>query len=95
MTDELETPPPDFIKGLNEGYLLAKRNPELAQEIAEALPDSTRGNAFKKGREQLLSEKQRDKDVPDISLNLPDWLQKDRSRFDDPDIGKEDIDREL
>jgi hypothetical protein len=91
---DIELPPPDLLKGFNEGYLLAEHYPDMAKEIAAALPDTTRGNAFKKGYEQFLSEKDKSKDKPerDNTPPLPDWLQKDRSRFDDPD---REIDKDL
>ena len=60
MTEETETPHPDYVKGFNEGYILSKHMPELADKMPKDL-SGERGQGFMQGRQQFLSEKEKDK----------------------------------
>ena len=62
MEAQLETDPhPDYIKGFNEGYVLAKEQPDLAAKIAKALGDTERGKGFQGGQWQCKEEMDKDR----------------------------------
>lgn len=87
MTDN-DTPTPEFTKGFNDGYLIAKHEAELGDKIASALSGSDRSQGFKAGREEFLLEKEKER--------YPDWLKQDRlTSLDGGSIekDKDDIDR--
>ncbi|GAB3514283.1 hypothetical protein [Emticicia fontis] len=57
----------DFLKGFNEGYLIAKHEPELSAELTKISSKSSRIVGFKKGQEQFVLEQK-------IEM-LPEWLR--------------------
>lgn len=66
--EETQQPDPDFQKGFNEGYTLARHLPELAEQLAQAAKDeSARSAGFQAGRQQLILEKGRER--------YPAWLK--------------------
>lgn len=65
-----ETPHPDYLKGFNEGYLLAKHLPEVVEKVSPGLPSSLRSDGFNAGREQFAFETK--------EKLYPTWLSKDR-----------------
>lgn len=82
----------DYLKGFNEGYLMKKHLPDIADKLAGAMGDSPRGHGFQDGRNQVVLELEKDL--------YPDWLKSDRlSTPDEPsDRSKEkdkDIDLEI
>ncbi|WP_375444413.1 hypothetical protein [uncultured Fibrella sp.] len=85
--DEQEKIEPDYVKGFNEGYTIAKHMPELAERLANIDSDFVRLAGFKAGREQHQAEMTRER--------LPAWLTGDRPQKGDinPSKGK-DRDRE-
>ncbi len=87
--EENETVDPEYQKGFNEGYTMKKYLPEIADKLADAMGDSSRGLGFKDGRQELLVEQQRDK-YP--SWRRTDWLDKGNERGIEErtkDIGKD------
>lgn len=81
---------PDYLKRVNDGYLLAKHMPELAEQLKEAVKD--REDGFKAGIEQFAKEQEKE--------YYPSWLSKDRlssldkepdqeKHKDGPDLDKE------
>lgn len=74
MEDNFDTPHPDYVKGFNEGYVLTKYSPQLANEIAASMPVSERSSGFKDGKTQVENELAKEK--------YPKFLQKDRSKID-------------
>lgn len=62
---------PEYQKRFNEGYALAKYLPDVADILAQSLKDNQRGDGFRDGRQQFLSE-QVNKD------KLPSWLSGQR-----------------
>ena len=66
-----QLPHPDFIKGYNQGYIIAQHEPELAEKLAQAMGDTERGKGFQGGRTEYLQEKSQEKS------RIPDWLAKD------------------
>ncbi len=55
------TPSSEYIKGFNEGYVLAKFNPNFPNDSISNLPDSDRNKGFNKGMMQLDLEKKLEK----------------------------------
>lgn len=82
-------PHPDYVKGFNEGYTLAKHMPDLSEKLPASLGGSERGQGFKAGRDQYILEKEKQR---------PSWLRKDRltdlDKDQDADRDKDDRDRE-
>lgn len=80
----------DYVKGFNEGYMLAKHAPDLAEQLAKATGTGSRLEGAKDAREVYLNEQFNEK--------LPGWLKDDP--FAKPDLSAEkdkdkDIDLEL
>lgn len=86
--EELEKPEPDYIKGFNEGYLLAEHMPELAAKLAPVLTETSRSQGIKDGFDQYALEKDLTK-----QQELPEWRRRDwLERLDkkkDPDVNKD------
>ena len=61
---------PDYLKGFNEGYLIAQHAPDLAEKLANIESDFIRLQGFKAGREQYQVEQVRER--------LPAWLSGKR-----------------
>lgn len=62
---------PDYLKGFNEGYLIAQHMPELAEQLSKAQGEGTRLAGLKAGRDQYTTERMKDR--------LPSWLSGNRS----------------
>lgn len=86
MEEDLITPAPEFVQGFNEGYTLAWHLPDLAAQLSEATKENERGTGFKAGRQQVLVERERERD--------PAWLRGD---FTEPfrDRGGPDKERDI
>ena len=54
-------PSPDFVKGFNEGYILAQVAPEIGGLFGAYAPETERGKGFRHGKEQVAYE---DKSTP-------------------------------
>lgn len=67
---EMQMPDPDYLQGFNEGYLITKHLPELSGKLPASLPESERSKGFVDGKQQFLSEKEKD--------HYPAWLKSDR-----------------
>lgn len=61
---------PDFIKGFNDGYIIAQYEPELAEKLSKIEAVSPRIVGMQQGRQQFIKEQLKNK--------LPNWL-KDNS----------------
>jgi hypothetical protein len=61
---------PDYQNGFNEGYIIAKYNPELAGQLAKVAQDGSRWTGFQQGREQFLKEQTKER--------LPSWIKDNR-----------------
>lgn len=46
-------PSPEYVKGFNEGYTMAKYMPNVAGQIVSSLGNDERSVGFKNGKEQL------------------------------------------
>jgi hypothetical protein len=83
--DQEESTSADFQKRFNDGYLIAKYMPELAEKLqSEKTLD---GHAIKEGIEQFQQEQTKDL--------KPSWLTKDRTNLPDRDTSKDKDDKEL
>ncbi len=58
----------EFVKGFNEGYIMAQFMPDIASKIAEAVKGSERGNGFEGGQKQYQHEKAMER--------KPSWLKR-------------------
>jgi hypothetical protein len=58
---------PDYLKGFNDGYIIAQYEPELAEKLSKIEAVSPRIVGMQQGREQFIKEQLRTK--------LPDWLK--------------------
>lgn len=80
--DDQDKVEPDYVKGFNEGYTIAKHMPEIAEQLANIDSDFVRLAGFKAGREQHQAEQVRER--------LPVWLTGDRmSKNNPPDKPKD------
>lgn len=67
--EEFDAPDPDFVKGFNEGYMLAKHLPDLAEQLGTTTGDTPRGSGIQAGRRQLFLEQEQER--------YPTWLRGD------------------
>ncbi len=65
---------PEYVRGFNEGYMIARHKPELAEKLANIDSDFIRLAGFKAGQDQYQKEQVRER--------LPSWLKGDRSAKD-------------
>ena len=74
---------PVYLKGFNEGYIIAQQMPELAEVLANVKGNSERLDGLKAGHQQYLKEQieQIRTHLPHepVKNQLPDWLRSDRS----------------
>jgi len=87
MEMEEQMPTPDFLKGFNEGYIMAKHEPELSAKIAGALGDTERAKGFQGGQKQYMDEIGKER--------YPSWLTKDhvKSFEDNKQRSKDDLEK--
>jgi hypothetical protein len=71
--EENSTVHPDYQKGFNEGYSIAKLAPEIADTLSKAQTQSERMKGFKDGHKEFLLEKGKDKDL------MPGWLKEKKA----------------
>lgn len=80
---------PDFLKGFNDGYLIAQYEPELSEKLSKVEAVSPRIVGMQQGREQFIKEQLKEK--------LPNWLKdnptSDRANTPAKDQNKQ-IDKE-
>ena len=69
IIENSDTPSSDYIKGFNEGYLIEKNLPELAEKLSSSLSQSDRSKGFGDGRKEMMLEMAREK--------YPSWLKDD------------------
>lgn len=85
--EDVEKINPDYLKGYNEGYLIAKHEPALAAKLAKINSLSPRIVGLSKGVEEYNLEKDQER--------LPAWLKSDRLSSlnkTEPEKSKEDKD---
>jgi hypothetical protein len=69
MEELNDTPHPDFIKGFNDGYLMAKHLPDLSKDLAKSLSDTEQSKGFEAGIRQVFLEK--------VKGFEPAWMKDD------------------
>ena len=70
--EDFENPSAEYLKGFNDGYLLAKHEPELAKQVDAVQSSSERMKGFKDGILELTKEKNKE--------FYPQWLQKNKKK---------------
>lgn len=86
--EETTTPSPEYLKGFNEGYTLAKESPALADQLSQVKHDGERIKGFHDGRRQFVMEKVIE-ERKGRAVSSPPKSSKDKSRDRDYDIEKE------
>ncbi|RYU92684.1 hypothetical protein [Emticicia agri] len=80
---------PDYLKGFNDGYIIAQYEPELSEKLSKIEAVSPRILGMQQGREQFIKEQLKEK--------LPNWLKDkptpDRTNNPSKDQNKQ-IDKE-
>jgi hypothetical protein len=66
--EEETTPSPDYLKGFNEGYTIAKDMPELADRLSSIKGDGDRLQGLQDGRKEYILDKAKEL--------RPDWLKE-------------------
>lgn len=79
---------PDYIRGFNDGYQLAKNEPDIADLLNNVDSNDDRMAGFKAGMREVTKEKT--KDVYPKWLRNKDNITSDRSK---QDPSKEDYDK--
>jgi len=59
---------PEYIKGYNDGYMIAQYEPELAEKLSKIEAVSPRILGMHQGREQFIKEQ--------LKSKLPNWLKE-------------------
>ncbi len=59
--DKDHDPDPDFVKGFNEGYVLAQYAPEIGGVFGAYAPESERGKGFRDGKSQFALEPRKER----------------------------------
>ncbi|MFD2520389.1 hypothetical protein [Emticicia soli] len=72
---------PDFLKGFNDGYIIAQYEPELAEKLSKIEAVSPRIVGIQQGREQLLKEQ--------LKTKLPNWLKDNSTRDKSKQLSKD------
>ena len=72
---------PDYLKGFNDGYLIAQYEPELSKKLSKVEAISQRIIGMQQGREQYLNEQTKDK--------RPSFLKDNRANIKKSDLTKE------
>lgn len=80
------TPDPAFVQGMNEGYILAKYMPEVADGLYKIVSDSERIQGFKAGREEFMREK--------LTERMKSWDDKEKRVHPTPQKDQ-DIDKSI
>jgi hypothetical protein len=80
-TMEEEQHNPDYQKGYNDGYLIARHEPDLADKLKDVSDNTPRMEGFQAGRKQLLRDRFKER--------LPEWVQDDPDKDQDKSIEPE------
>lgn len=76
-TDKID---PEQLKGINDGYLIAQYEPELAEKLSKIEAVTPRIIGMQQGREMYLNEQIKDK--------RPSFLKDDRKIIDKRELNK-------
>lgn len=71
---------PEYIKGFNNGYIIAQYEPELAEKLSKIKAVSPHILGLQQGREQFLNEQIKDK--------RPSFLKENRTQIEKIDLNK-------
>lgn len=81
--EETDKVDPVFLKGFNEGYVIAEQMPELAEVLVNVKSNSERLKGLRAGRDQYNKEQ-----IEQLKSHLPGWLKNKRSDKDKPSPAK-------
>jgi hypothetical protein len=81
MEIEITGPDPKYVRGFNDGYLIAKNEPELSKMLKDMQDPAVYIEGFKNGVEEYTLEKDK--------AMQPKWLRKDRLTSFNKDVDKE------
>lgn len=85
MEEINDTPHPDYNKGFNNGYLIAKHFPELSKDLAKSLSNTEKSKGFEAGILHVFLEK--------VKSYEPSWM-KDDVLPNEPNKSKEEIEHD-
>lgn len=71
-----------YMKGFNQGYVIAEHLPDLARDLAKAESSTPWMEGFRDGRMEYLIQEQ-------IKEMSPSWLNSDWNRCHEPDQDKD------
>lgn len=77
---------PDYLKGFNDGYIIAQYEPELAEKLSKIEAVSPRIIGMQQGREQFIKEQ--------LKTKLPNWL-KDNPTLDRTNTPSKDQNKQI
>ncbi len=84
MEEHYDTPDPEFVKGFNDGYTIAKHLPGLSEQLSRADAPGARGDGFRAGRQQIATELEQRRQPawmrPDFGKQAPDAPAADKHR---------------
>lgn len=85
MEDIEQNPSPAYVERFNQGYLIAKHRPELAEGLDKALQNAEGFEGFKAGMDEYALEQKQQ--------NRYGWLSRERSAEPvEPDQDKDGLD---
>ncbi|WP_138477131.1 hypothetical protein [Dyadobacter bucti] len=87
-----ETIDPDYLKGFNEGYVIAQHMPELAEQLSRAKGKSSRLTGIQDGRREYMVEQLRSLRPSRLQDKQADYNSPEPTHVPDRDPDK-DLDR--
>lgn len=83
--EEATTPSPEYIKGFNDGYLLSKELPDLADRLSSAKSETDRSKGLQDGFKAYVLERAKEQ-LPGRSRSSPDKELKSKDKSKDLNI---------
>ncbi len=87
MQEQEITPTADYVKGFNEGYLIAQHEPELAAQLSKAEGTSDRLQGIKDGHRRFTLEKEIDQSLSKMNFGKSEQAAPGKEK--DRDIEQE------
>ena len=73
----------EFIKAFNQGYLISKHEPELANKLMDGLNDSSRSQGFSEGVKQAKLERAKEYQPSFLKPKEKSAAQKSKDKLKD------------
>ncbi|ODS76937.1 MAG: hypothetical protein ABS46_18695 [Cytophagaceae bacterium SCN 52-12] len=80
MEKEQDIIDPEYLKGFNQGYTMAKYLPETSAKIVKSEVKTPHMEGFQQGRDQYLMEVVREK--------YPEWLKDGHPKYKEPPVSR-------